>query len=311
MTTTAWWRDFQLEGNVVQVRKTGARIPIDLGIISETLTWMGYHGRIELERRRIRAEGPRIWFTPDRPRPWYLIWPVVQLAGLRIAERPEDADLQFSFEDVTTVDPPGQNGGVHLNAACLDTSKSEIAHVFEQISGRALAVDPQSWTAEMVAKSEMNGAHDGRILTGPVRPEPGIAYQRLIDNSADDGCVEDLRCPTVDGELSVVFLKRRPLAERFANHNTEVRLLDPDTVFTPEERELIRRFCRAMALDWGGLDVLRDRQTGELWIVDVNKTDMGPPIALPLKDQLTATRALAHALRAYVDARLTPVETSS
>ncbi|WP_421857759.1 hypothetical protein [Oceanicaulis sp.] len=311
MTTTAWWRDFQLEGNVVQVRKTGARIPIDLAIVTETLSWMGFHARIELERRRITADGPRIWFTPDRPRPWYLIWPVVQLAGLRIADKPEDADLQFHFEDLTTVSPARESAGLHLNAACADTSKSEVARVFERVSGRALAVDPQTWTAEMVAKSELNGAHDGRCLTGPVTPEAGIAYQRLIDNSADDGCVEDLRCPTVNGELSVVFLKRRPLADRFANHNTQVRLLDPDTVFSAEERALIRQFCQAMALDWGGLDVLRDRRTGEIWIVDVNKTDMGPPIALPLKDQMTATRKLAHALRAYVDARLTPVETSS
>lgn len=311
MTTTAWWRDFQLEGNVVQVRKTGARIPLDFGIVTETLSWMGYHARIELERRRIRADGPRIWFTPDRPRPWYLIWPVVQLAGLRIADQPEDADLQFHFEDLTTVTPARACSSLDINAACADTSKSEVARVFEQVSGRALAVNSEEWSGEMVAKSELNGAHDGRILTGPVRPEPGIAYQRLIDNSADDGCVEDLRCPTVNGELSVVFLKRRPLPDRFANHNSEVRLLDPDTVFSAEERALIRTFCRAMALDWGGLDVLRDRRTGEIWIVDVNKTDMGPPIALPLKDQMTATRKLAHALRANVDARLTPVETSS
>jgi hypothetical protein len=62
----------------------------------------------------------------------------------------------------------------------------------------------------MVAKSELNGAHDGRILTGPVQPDAGIAYQRLIDNCADDGCVEDLRCPTVNGEISVVFLKAPP-----------------------------------------------------------------------------------------------------
>ena len=47
----------------------------------------------------------------------------------------------------------------------------------------------------------------------------------------------------------------------------------------------------------------------DLWIVDVNKTDMGPPIALPMADKLKATRTLAHALRAHVDARLTSVET--
>jgi hypothetical protein len=97
--------------------------------------------------------------------------------------------------------------------------------------------------------------------------------------------------------------------DRFANHNSEVRLLKPDDVFSPEERDLIRRFCAAMALDWGGIDVLRDRKSGDLWIVDVNKTDMGPPIALPMTDKLKATRTLAESLRGYVDARLTLLET--
>ena len=305
MTTTAWWRDFQLDGHVVQVRKTGARIPIEGGVIAETLAWLGYFARIELERRRIRADGPRVWFTPDRPRPWYLIWPVLQLSGLRLANSTEDADLAFSFEDLTCVASGAQTHLPHLNAHCLDVSKSHVAAVFEQVSGRALSVDPARWTGPLVSKSELNGAHDGAVMTGPVAPEPDRAYQRLIDTLAPDGCVEDLRCPTVGGEVPVVFLKRRPVDDRFANHNTEVKLLDPDAVFSLEERDLIRRFCAAMALDWGGIDVLRDRQSGELWIVDVNKTDMGPPIALPMSDKLKATRTLAQALRAHVDACLT------
>jgi len=309
MATTAWWRDFQLDGHVVQVRKTGARIPIDGGIVAECASWLGYHARIELERRRIKRDGARIWFTPDTPRPWYLVWPVVQMAGLQIASAPDTADLVFSFEDLTCVDAARHAHLPHLNADCLDTSKSQVARIFEQVSGRALAVDPQSWTGPMAAKSETNGAHDGHVVTGPTAPAPDLVYQRLIDNLADDVCVEDLRCPTVGGEVPVVFLKRRPLKDRFANHNTEVHLLHPDAVFTALERDLIHRFCQAMKLDWGGIDVLRDRNTGDLWIVDVNKTDMGPPIALPMADKLKATRTLAHALRAHVDARLSSVET--
>lgn len=309
MTMTAWWRDFQLDGHVVQVRKTGARIPVDGGVVSECIAWLGYHIRIELERHSVKADGAQIWFTPDRPRPWYLIWPVLQMSGLRMAASLEAADLVFSFEDLTCVDRSDTGHRLHLNGACLDTTKSQVASVFEGVSGRALAIDPQTWTGPLVAKSELNGAHDGQVVSGPVAPASGLAYQRLIDTLAADGCVEDLRCPTVGGEVPVVFLKRRPVEDRFANHNTQVRLLDPDLVFTAEERDLIRRFCTAMALDWGGIDVLRDRQTGELWIVDVNKTDMGPPIALPMRDKLKATRALATALRQYVDACLTALET--
>lgn len=315
MMTSAWWRDFQFDGATVQVRKTGARIRVEPGVIAETLSWMVFHGRIELERLSIRADGPRIWFAPDTPRPWYLIWPVAQLAGLRLTTSPETADIGFCFEDLTEVDTPKARHLPLLNGRCVDTSKTHVAQVFETVSGRALAVDPTSWHDEMVAKSELNGAHDGRILIGPHAAEPGVSYQKLIDNLADDGCVEDLRCPTVGGQIDVVFLKRRPVNDRFANHNTEVRMLNPDEVFTPEERGLISEFCKQMGLDWGGLDVLRDRKTGEIWIVDVNKTDMGPPIALPLADKLTATRKLSQALRSLIlktletDAEPAPGET--
>jgi hypothetical protein len=48
------------------------------------------------------------------------------------------------------------------------------------------------------------------------------------------------------------------------------------------------------------LDVLRDATEGRLYIVDANKTDMGPPTALPLSDKLHATRTLAKAFRAFV-----------
>lgn len=54
-----------------------------------------------------------------------------------------------------------------------------------------------------------------------------------------------------------------------------------------------------MNLDWGGLDILRDRHDGRIYIVDVNKIDM-PPLALPFRDKMRSTRQLAAALRRMV-----------
>ena len=45
--------------------------------------------------------------------------------------------------------------------------------------------------------------------------------------------------------------------------------------------------------------MLRDRNDGKLYIVDANKTDMGPPIALNLPDKIKATRMLRDAFRQY------------
>jgi hypothetical protein len=97
----------------------------------------------------------------------------------------------------------------------------------------------------------------------------------------------------------VVFIKRRPRAERFENHNTSVSLGDPKKLFSADEIEKIGVFAREMKLDWGGLDILRDRASGRLYIVDVNKTDM-PPLALPFIDKMRASRRLGLALKELV-----------
>ncbi|XBQ14996.1 MAG: hypothetical protein ABL308_08475 [Oceanicaulis sp.] len=301
MTAEAWWRDFTFERGAVRVRKTGALVPVSAGVAGEVLAWLRFYLAVEAAGASRRADGPKIWFAPDRPRPWYLVWAAGKLAGLRTVADPAEANLGFYFDDATSGAAPEHIGARMINAGCTDVSKSRVAAVFEAVTGRTLAVDPASFDGPMAVKSETNGVHDGRVVAGPAAAEPGLVYQRLIDNLAGDGLVEDLRCPTVAGDVPVVFLKRRPLAERFANHNSQVRMLDPGAVFSAEERGLIADFCAAMGLEWGGLDVLRDRSDGALWIVDVNKTDMGPPTALPLADKMAATRRIAASLRAYAE----------
>lgn len=311
MPTTAWWQDFRYANGVVHVKKTGIDVPLGAGLVSETAAWLAFHARVEAARLPIRADGPRLWFAPDRPRPWYLLWPALQLAGMRLARVPGDADLAFVFEDRTIMAPPDLPAGMPaVNAHCLDVSKSRVASVFEDVFGRALGVDPERWHGPIVSKSEANGRHDGVVIEGPAPREPGRAYQRLIDNLAPDGCVEDIRCSTVGGEIPVAFIKRREAGRRFANANAEVSLCAPGEVLSDQERARIRQFCAAMGLDWGGLDVLRDRASGEIFIVDVNKTDMGPPIALPLDDKMKATRAIAVMFRQFAETLVSDRETA-
>jgi len=63
-----------------------------------------------------------------------------------------------------------------------------------------------------------------------------------------------------------------------------------------------------MNLDWGGIDVLRDAQDGRIYVVDVNKTDMGPPIVLPLHEKMRSTAILAKALKAVIQAKIDQID---
>lgn len=304
MAGTAWWHDFRYANGVMHVKKTGAAVPVEPGVVSDCCRWMVFHAMVEAARHAVPDSGTRIWFTPDNPRPWYFIWPVMALGGIGFARKPEEADIAFVFDDTTRVpDHPLPAHIPVINARCRDISKSHVARVFEEVTGRALACDPENPPGPYVEKSERNGAHDGCILTAPQARREGYAYQRLINNIDDAGLVTDLRCFTLGGEIVSVFVKRRPQSMRFANANTLVGLEDPSRLFTPTEQAMIARFCAGMALDWGGIDVLRDRDSGELWIVDVNKTDMGPTIALDLRSKMDAVRKVATRLNAYIAAR--------
>ncbi|MHA6289258.1 hypothetical protein [Maricaulis sp. CAU 1757] len=302
MHSALWWRDFEFEDGVVTVKKTGARLPVEPGLIGEVLSWLPFYVVAEGWRlRNLSRSGPRIWFAPDRPRPWYLVWSVLHAAGARIAETPDQADAVFLFDDSTTgpgLDLPA--GTLAINRDCQSIAKSHVAEVFEECFGYSLAVDPAHWTGPMVEKSERNGAHDGRIISGPCEARPGHVYQRVIDNTVAGDKVEDIRCPTLGGHIPLVMLKRRPLADRFSNSNDTVSVAETDSVFTPDERDRLAAFARRMKLDWGGLDVLRDRRDGRIFVVDVNKTELGPPVAMGLEDRIHVTRRLADAFLVYM-----------
>jgi len=305
MAGAFWTSDFHIERGRVKVTSTGADLPLDRALAGEALVWFAYYApvRVRAAWARLTRPGPRIWFTPQTPRPWYLVWAAMAWSGARIAASPEQADAAVYFEDSARGSPPDAGPARRVNYGCTDVTKSHVAKVFEQVFGYPLAIDPTTAIGPVVEKGEDNGVHDGRIVQAPCPALPGKTYQRLIDNSgaaSGPDHVDDLRTPCVGGRPALVFIKRRHKTDRFANHNSFVSLVTPDQVFSAEEIETIGRFCAAMRLDWGGLDILRDRESGRLYIVDVNKTDMGPPIALPLAAKLTATRLLADAFLALI-----------
>lgn len=303
MANWLWTSDFVVEDNIVLVKKTGHRFALDLKLWHSIFIWFCFYTRTQVWRFQRSLTGhakPTIAFLPDKPRPWYLIWPVMHCAGAKPVDDPAQADIVMQFDDSTLCDPeaPRQTNRRRVrsvNFNCRDVSKSNVARCFGRVAGYALEVDPETHDGPIVDKSEINAAHDGRIVHGPAPRVEGRAYQRLVDNEIDGGLVEDLRTCTVNGEPIVVFRKRRPLARRFANENVSCDWVRPQEVFSPMEIDLIRRFASEIRLDWGGVDVLRNKEDGRIYIVDANKTDMGPPVALPLGQKLRATRLLARA----------------
>jgi len=297
-----WLRDFEFGLTGLTVRKTGARVPYSPSVLNDVAAWFRYF----FASKTIEPLAPSftIAFTPERARPWYLIRNVARAAGAKLAKDVSEADVVMHFEDATYSpnDPPlkVKPGAKLINYGARDVSKTNVARACAAAFNHPLAVDPRIHVGAAVEKSEINAAHDGRIVQCPTQPIPGRVYQRVVDNrGADPNLVEDLRTCTVGGKPVCVFIKRRPVTKRFQNTNTEVLLRSPEEVFSAAEIAQIGAFTREIGLDWGGVDVLRDRADGTLYIVDANKTDMGPPISLNLPDKLVATRMLAKAFREF------------
>lgn len=299
---------FKIDGDAVVAKETGAVIPLTAGIAREAWRIVSFVWLINAVRatRIVKGREPRarISFFPTKPRSFYAIWPVCQLADVRIVDDPDEADLHFYFEDreFLLAPPAAPSNRPVFNIGCFDIRKSVVARVFEETFGYGYGIDPVDHRGQAVEKSEGNGKHDGRIIECPLdRPRPGHVYQRLIDNTFDGREHIDIRTPIVGGTIPFVYLKRRMPERRFSNDNTRVDLVDADAMLSAEERARIVDFAAAMRLDFGGLDILRDRADGRIYIVDANKTDMGPPSALSGPEKLKAMRGLAGAFAELVD----------
>ena len=291
--------DFVLRGGRVYLRQTGNSAAINRHLLAEVAIWVSYH-IIVLARaalgRVTRRQRLSIWFTPQVAHPRYMVRSAAIWAGIGLARSAEQANAIFFFEDATRSERPNWRA---FNSGCTDISKSRVAAMFEQVFGYPLAVDPRTWTGDAVEKSEENGAHDGRIVACPCAPQAGKVYQRLIDTVDTDGFATDLRTHVVNSEIVASWVKKRAANDRFLPPNLSATLQNPSDLFTASEIALIARFAAAMGADWCGLDILRDRD-GRIYIVDLNKTDAGPIIALPMRQKLASTAILADALLAMI-----------
>ena len=211
MSETLWTSDFSLRGRTVRVKKTGAVIPLDRALASEAATWLALYLAIRAKMllNRLGPPGPAIWFAPDRPRPWYLVWAAAAWGGVRIARSPDEAQAAFYFEDSAAGAPPARWHSRAFNYGCADITKSRVAEVFAEVFGYPLALDPEVGVGLAVEKGEGNGVHDGRVIQLPARRRPGRAYQRLIDN-VEHGLALDLRTPFVGGCKSPSLFTNRP-----------------------------------------------------------------------------------------------------
>jgi hypothetical protein len=71
---------------------------------------------------------------------------------------------------------------------------------------------------------------------------------------------------------------------RFQDKFLSTTIIKTDIVFSHLEIKKINEFCRQIGMDYGELDVLRDKDSGRIYIIDSNNTPWGPPEKLSKED---------------------------
>jgi hypothetical protein len=185
-----------------------------------------------------------------------------------------------------------------INGHCTDIDKSTVASLFKKTFGYDYVIDPRTCRSPYVRKSELNAAHDGMVLFEPSEPEPDFVYQRLFNNELGNGLVEDLRLIYMRGVLPFLYRKQRAVASRFANENTDVSIERTSSFVTEGELRKVELLSRAIGIDYGELDVVRDRNDNLLYVLDINRTPAGPPNGLPKEQSDMAVKEMAAAFKA-------------
>lgn len=301
-----WFSDLQFHWDAsITVRKTGVKITLKELTAGELSKFFAYLGVLLVQAVGVRLSGRKrykVWFTPDRPRPWYVVWSAATLAGVKFVRDEKSADAVFWFEDVTLGQAPRVPGHSVLNAGVTDISKSRVAAMFGKVAGYDLLLDPTTHQGEAVEKSELNGKHDGRLVQCPTAAQPGRSYQRFIDSS-DGVTAFDYRTTIINRKPQFVLVKTKPASDRFSIHNATVTFRELGEVFSAGEIGLIQRFAEEVQLDWGAFDILRDRASGRIYVVDVNKTDTGPAVDLSFRCRERLKRAISNAFFGMVQER--------
>jgi hypothetical protein len=264
--------------------------------------WVRHGQRAIAARRFVRAhnrglavDAPVLNFCPMLPTPRAHIRTILNLLGMRIGTSAGppgvtiawDTRTGFSARHARSLPPDA------INRRCLDISKSVVDRAWAEAAGYSIQVDPLATDGPIVEKSEVNGRHDGRVRQGPLPRRRGFVYQRYVD-AVEDGHILELRTGVIGGKVPVVIQKWRPATNW--NHRTARSCVAlPGEIYSATEIEHLLAFAQLIGLEYGELDVLRDRESGRIYVLDANRTPYGPPRKLAAAEADRAARWMADA----------------
>lgn len=150
-----------------------------------------------------------------------------------------------------------------INGQLKDVTKENVSRVHKDVFGYNADIDPENYTERYIRKTNRQGDKSGQVFDAPQKAEAGFVYQRLINNVINGTRVE-YRTYVIDGEI--VWIREK--WKKFLIHPELLMSRPMPDAFSVEQRRKILEFCLVIGLDYGELDILKEKDT--IYIVDVN-----------------------------------------
>ncbi len=243
-----------------------------------------------------------ILFYPDIPLAFHEIYKICRLLGYRKTNKLSGSYcLAFNWHDTTFMAPDEKLIQLSkrikvVNIGCVDISKKRVEGILKEVFGYSTFIDPFTFLGECVKKSDLNAQNSETILLCPVKTlDESFIYQRLINNVVDGDLIQDIAVPILNGRIPFVYLRSRPLAERFDEGKSKIEVVGIEKVVTEEEKEKILVFCAKIGLEYGEVEMIRAADDKKLYIIDVNNTPIGPWGYLLPSQRIAALKRTAEA----------------
>jgi hypothetical protein len=220
---------------------------------------------------------PSASFYPMRLEPTAAVAHVLRRIGVRVVPYGHRSNLTVAWETGTWLSSTQADRLPidALNRHCVDISKTHVDRVWAETAGYSIAVDPLTTSGPIVVKPDENGRRAGRVVHGPLGlRQPGFVYEQLID-SREGERIWSMRVALLCGRVVTAYVKWRPYPYWFRGHEVTVPC-PPSELFSHDELLQLLEFARRMGMDYGELDVLRDRVSGLVYVVDANRTPVRP-----------------------------------
>ena len=246
--------------------------------------------------RALPGDAPVLNFYPRLPPPNAKILRAMRRLGLRIGHQPRGDQPTIAWEGAALLRPEhaARLPSNAINRHCLDLRKSTVDRAWAEVAGYTISVDPLAWDDVLVVKSEENGLHDGQLVIGPLRRRrSGVVYQRLVDSREGDR-IKNYRAFLVGTEIVLLFEVWRVYPHWFSSVGMAMPRR-PSELLSEPEIEQVLRFAAALGMDYGEIDIVRDRHSGLIYAVDANRTPLQGAL-LNKADYTRTYRPLADAL---------------